>query len=257
MKKVFFNIISVLALIALVVSCEKTPVEQANDEYDYNKIFPVVRQIDGPAEVIATGLQFMNYSVPSRGGSTFAWTVDKVGATIEVDPKKPFMAKIKYDQQPLDTAAVIRVVETTHAGLVSEPKTKNIVLKRYCPIDMDLFTGNYKEEDGDGQDCPVTVTRDPADDLFGLKLDGILGQAYRWGPPGGKLTIKIEGCDNTLFFDKQITGIVSATYGDVSMELLDGAKGWIDPDDYSFGYQGKVTVAAGSFGDYPFVYTKL
>lgn len=259
MKRVIFKLISVVVLLLMVVSCEKNPIEQANEEYDYSKMIPRVMAIDGPAEFIASGQQFARYTASTRGGSTFEWSVSKVSADIVVDPDddgKTYIADIKFEQLDEDSVAIVTVVETNYFGVKSDPFTKTVSLLRFCPLEMDNFTGLYLEGDGDGQFCDVTVTRDPADDLFGLVLDGILGQNYWWGPPGGHLVIKIEGCGNTLFFDKQATGIVDPTYGMVYMELDGGVKGWIDPEDYSFGYTGKVTVAAGSFGAYPFEYTK-
>jgi len=257
MKKRIFSVLGILlAFLFILSSCGKTEIEQSQEDYDWDKVYPIVKEITGPTTFVASGLQAANYLATPRGGSTFAWSVDKVNATITPDPDGTYRAAITFEQLDEDSVAFVKVVETTHAGIVSEPTSLKIDLLRFCPLAMDSFTGSYTEADGDGQTAPVTVTRDPNDELLGLVLNGILGEDYWWGPPGGKLVVKIEGCNNYLFFSKQTTGIVDGTYGKVSMELLDGEPGWINTDDFSFGYQGKVTVSAGSFGDYPFVYTK-
>jgi len=78
MKNKILASISFLVVIALMFSaCEKPPVEKANEDYDYSKIIPLVSAIAGPTAVAAHGLPEYpyTYSAPTRGGSTFAWTV--------------------------------------------------------------------------------------------------------------------------------------------------------------------------------------
>jgi len=62
MKRAFFKLISLVALVLMVVSCEKNPIEQANEEYDYSKMVPRVMAINGPAEFIASGQQYARYT---------------------------------------------------------------------------------------------------------------------------------------------------------------------------------------------------
>lgn len=256
MKNILYKVLSIMAVMILFVSCEKTLIDKANDEYDWSKSVPKIYSMSGPTSFIASGLQSATYSVLIRGGSTYAWTVTKVDADVVVDPATPNKCSVTFAAQPADTAANVVVVETSALGKASDPYTTRVKLSRYCPVAMDSFTGAYTEDDGEGELADVTVARDAADALFGLKLSGILSESYWWGSPGGNLTFKIDGCTNTLNFSKQTTGIVDPTYGAVSMELNGGVKGWIKQSDFSFGYHGKVTVSAGSFGDYDFVYLK-
>lgn len=249
MKKSIFYSLSVLLAFALVfTSCDK------EDDYDFNSYVPVIVSLGGLGEATATGLQALTYTVPYRGGSTYAWSVSGIGATI-TKGALPSIANITFAQSSVNATAIISVVETTQGGKVSEPITKSVTLKPYVPVNLDLFTGNYIEADGDGQTAPVVISRDPADMLFGLIIKGVLGQAYWWGPPGGTLKIKLVGLDNSVTFEKQVVGPLSSTYGNVSLELLNGVKGSFDLTTKVISYRGKVTVAAGSFGDYPFTYT--
>ena len=249
-----------VAVVFLFSSCTKSDIEKANDAYDYDKIVPI-SGILGPGSVIASGQVPSAFSATSRGGSSYDWVVIPssagIGGTITQDVDEPFLANILFDQTGTNDSVIVQVTETTMGGISSAPVSMKVYLLPFCPLDLNDYTGNYTEADGDGQTAPCVVTLDPDDFLFGIIINGILGEDYWWGPPGGILKVNLNACVNSLSFEKQKTGVVSATYGDVSMEMADPQPGWFNPADFSFGYQGKVTVAAGSFGDYPFSYTVI
>lgn len=253
--KTKINITLVLGLIALLSfsSCEK------EEDFDFAaNVTPLITGMSGSGEFPSAIGSTSEYKVDIRSGSTYTWAVtegnDIVSIAAQEDSYKATVSVVK--EVTANTDVTITVSETTIWGLTSEIETMVINVTPYVYVDLDAFTGAYTEADGDGQTCPVVITRDPDDELFGLILTGVVGEDYWWGAPGGVLKIKLFGVDNSVYFDKQVTGIVSATYGDVSIELLDGIKGSFDLTTKTISFQGKITVAAGSFGDYPFVYTK-
>ncbi len=136
-----FISLAVIASSALFYSCSE-------DEYDFNSIEPVILNVTGPAQVAGHGVATSPYTyrVPPRGGSTFAWTLDptKWGGTITVDPNRQYIAKIVFNQSDTDTIAKIRVVETTLGGKVSPVKEYTVVIKPFCPFDIDNFIGMYE-----------------------------------------------------------------------------------------------------------------
>lgn len=262
MKNKIFSLLGVIVALTFILSaCTKSEIEKANDAYNYDKIVPI-SGVSGPGTVIASGLVPVSYLATSRGGSSYAWEVIPsaagIGGTVTQLEDTPFLGSILFDQSDTNDSVMVQVTETTMGGISAAPVSMKVYLLPYCPMDLNEYTGNYIEDDGDGDTAPCVVTLDPDDALFGIIINGILGEVNNWwGPPGGTLKVKLNACVNSLTFDKQKTGVVSATYGDVSMEMADPQPGWFDPTDKSFGYQGKVTVAAGSFGDYPFSYAKV
>jgi hypothetical protein len=124
MKKIriMFTVVAALLVTSTAVfySCTE-------DDYNYNDIEPVIMVVNGPtAGVPAHGLSDFpfKYQVPIRGGSTFAWSFadSKWGGTITPDPDKPYIAYAVFNQSGADTAAIIRVVETTMGGKSSPVK---------------------------------------------------------------------------------------------------------------------------------------
>lgn len=126
MKNRLFRYISLLTVIAMVfvVSCEKTDIQKANEEYDFDKIVPKVQGVSGPATVIQSlsGSYSVNYF---RGGSTWTWQVTNGTITSTSEDTR------KIDVLFPDLGeAVVTVTETTLGGITSDPmsRTINVVL---------------------------------------------------------------------------------------------------------------------------------
>jgi len=248
--KLLYSLFLIAALFVLN-ACEE------ENNYDYAGYKPKVFGLAGPAEFYSVkGLKF-TYSVSPRGGSSFTWEVIEGSSIISVAPNEnSYKATVTVNAETsVPVVAKVTVFETTSAGVSSEKDTIDIKIGPYVYVNLDDFTGNYTETDGDGQSCPIKISRDPNDEYFGLILEGVLGEDYWFGEPGGKLVIKLYGVDNSVFFAKQKTGILYAPYGDVFLELNNGVKGTFDKTTKIITFDGKVTVAAGSFGNYPFTYT--
>jgi hypothetical protein len=152
-SKIFKYIPFFLASFLIFSACQKTDIQQANDDFDFNKIVPKVQGIMGPMAVSQTFTE--TYSANYfRGGSTWNWSV--TGATI---------ASVSEDTHEVDVTftttgkAVVTVTETTMGGITSEPySSDSIAVAAFCPLTRDDFLGTWTgDETGDGAG-PITVT---------------------------------------------------------------------------------------------------
>jgi hypothetical protein len=262
MKKIIVGLSAItLSLVLIISSCTTPPIEAAQEAYDYNAIVPKVLGLNGPGNTIGHGLsEFpVEYSASYfRGGSTLEWSASGGTTILEVIDDGSFKgrkAKIVFPQVSEATTVTITVTETTMGGVKSEPFALEVDLSPYCPLDLDEFTGGYTVWDGDDSGS-CTISRDPADPLFGLIISGPL--SYWTGDGnGGSLKIKLDGCTNGVTFASQATGAIHATYGDITMTQNneDGPNSF-DPDDKSITITATHTVAAGSFGGWPVVFVK-
>ena len=254
MKIRSINILSLIMIgfVILLGSCEE------KDDYNFSDIEPVIFSITGPGTAPAHGLtEFpVRFHVPHRGGSSFQWSVTTLlggSATIVIDDKYSSIAYITFTQSDVTDVATITVTETTMGGKTTQ-LSREINLTPFCPI-PDEIQGEYHEEDEDGWDfSPVVFTKDPTDPA-GLIAEGVIGSFF--GGPGGKVKFTLDYCTGTFRLEKQPTGIVHAVYGMVSLEQTAGTEGTYDFDTGVFTITMKITVAAGSFGDYEYYFTPL
>jgi hypothetical protein len=246
------SILLMLSVLFAISSCKK------EDAFDFNAISPLVSGLSGEATFPSVKGSEHAYKVTVRGGSTYAWEVIEGGDIVSVATEsETYKAKLTVVKEVSVSSVVkITVAETTHGGLVSEKDTLEILVTPYVAVDLDAFTGTYTEYDVE-EDVTgtVTITRDPDDELFGLIITGIMSEDWWFGEPGGVLKIKLYGVDKSVNFAKQETGIVYGSYGAVSMSLTGGKRGSFDLATKTITFMGSVTVAAGSFGDYTWLYT--
>ncbi len=254
MKIKSINILSLIMIgfFILLGSCEE------KDDYDFSAIEPIIMSVTGPAVAPAHGLtEFpVRYHVPHRGGSSFEWSVTTLlggSALIEIDDEYSSIAYITFPQSDVEDVATITVTETTMGGKTAQI-TREITLTPFCPI-PDAIQGEYHEEDEDGWEFePVTFTKDPTDPA-GLIAEGVIGSFF--GAPGGKVKFTLDYCTGNFRLEKQETGIIHAVYGMVFLEQTEGTEGTYDFDTGVFTITMKVTVAAGSFGDYEYYFTPM
>ena len=182
-NKIFKYIPLFLASFLIFSACEKTDIQKANDDFDFNKIVPEVQGIMGPTDVSQT---FTETYSPNyyRGGSTWSWSV--TGATI---------ASVSEDTHEVDVSftdvgvAVVTVTETTMGGITSEPySSDSITIAAFCPMTRDDFLGVWTgtEEGKTSGDLTVTfVAGAGADEIVLEAVDGIpiiLGGVFTgWG----------------------------------------------------------------------------
>ena len=159
-----YRILSIFGLFVagafLFSACTKSDIVKSQESYDWSKVQPKIMNFAGPSLVSASGQVASNYSVAGRGGSSYEFTAHNWGADIVVDPTFNFKVSITWNQASADTMALLTVVETTHAGVKSDPDTLEVTLDAFCPMTIDDFvsaswTGT---ETGDSVIDPFTVS---------------------------------------------------------------------------------------------------
>lgn len=159
MKNKILASISFLVVIAFMFSsCEKPPIEEANEDYNYDEVIPKVLNFSGPTDLAASGLGSVEYSCLYRGGSTYTFTTEGHSATITIKEGNPNVAEVTWDQSDVNVEAKIMVTETTMGGKTSEPDTLNVSLSKFCPMTVSDFVGTWTgTETGD---CEHDITVD-------------------------------------------------------------------------------------------------
>ena len=258
MKNKILASISFLVVITLMFSaCEKSPVEEANEDYDYSKIIPLVSAIAGPTAVAAHGLSEFpyTYSAPTRGGSSWAWivtTISGAGAAEITLEENGRIAKINFPQRSVVDTATISVIETTMGGVSSVPQTLKVALEAFCPYLWADWAGNYTGTSGAHSD-PVIFTA--TSDLNHFKVDGLADFVYSsWGEnwtSGDGSCIASFSCGDVFTILKQEVG--DTDYPDTY--LIDGT-GIVDPVNKTISLVYTVYYTGGSVADITTVLTK-
>jgi len=176
-KSLNFLGLVLLGLMIVFSSCEE------KEEYDFNAIEPIVNAISGPDMVAAHGVTEFpyRYTVPHRGGSTFAWTVTSPAgnSVIVKDNEYESIAFITFPQSSDTSYAVITVVETTMGGISSPPASRNIVLTPFCPYDMNALAGNWVGSAPSNDEVLVASTTGELNELVVRGLAGFVN--FAWG----------------------------------------------------------------------------
>lgn len=258
MKNKILASISFLVVIAFMFSaCEKPPVEEANEEYDYSKIVPIVSAIAGPSTVAAHGLSEFpyTYSAPTRGGSSWAWTVTTLAGTGSAEitlEENGRIAKINFPQRSAADVATVSVIETTMGGVSSVAKTLDVDLNAFCPYLWADYAGNYTGTSGSHSD-PVVFTA--TTDLNHFKIDGLADFVYSsWGEnwtSGDGSCIGSFACGDVFTILNQVIG--DTDYPDTY--LIDGT-GTVDPENKTISLIYTVYYTGGSVADITTVLTK-
>jgi hypothetical protein len=143
MKKYFKLILSLSMVALLFAGCEETRMEKAQD-YDFDKIDPIISGLTGTQLVVAGGIAAERYEINARTGSVYTWAVIGHPAVItEIEGYNQYI-DILFEQTSVAVEDVlITVYETTIGGLVSDPDTLIVDLDPFCPMDVELFVGDY------------------------------------------------------------------------------------------------------------------
>lgn len=161
MKNIFKIISLLIIVIVAFLGCTKSDIEKANEDYNYNNIEPYIYAITGPAATAASGLASVTYTATPRGGSTYTWSVEDHGATINVlNPS--YKVEILWDQSDVDVTAKVVCIEKTQGGKVSEPAYYDVSLSKFKPMEFDEFLGDWSgtetDEGGNTYDLNLTLT---------------------------------------------------------------------------------------------------
>jgi len=148
------GIVLILILtVAVAGGCKK------NKDSKPKEIIPKVLDFRGPTVVTASGLEAFEYKVAYRGGSSFSFTIVGYGATIEVpDTAYPNKVLVTWNQSSVDTFAYLVCVETSVSGLVSDPDSLGVTLKKFCPWTMDDFVGIWTGIETGDSDTTLTLS---------------------------------------------------------------------------------------------------
>ncbi len=222
----------------------------AEEEFDYNysSFVPRVQNMSGPSAAIANGFGESKYSVLTRGGSTYAWTV--TGATATVTNDAPNIVTIVFAESAVPLTATVSVVETAANGNASDPAEISVELAAYCPLNTAVYVGTAATvSDSRSYTTGVTLV---ADGASGLILDGVMdaqvigswGETYDAGV-GNEGSLKITlNADGTVVIPNQHFGTTengaweywmrgSGTYDQCNKTLtLSYTFGGPDQDDY-------------------------
>lgn len=161
------------------------------------EIIPKVLDFQGPTDVVASGIEELEYSVAYRTGSTWEFTAVGWPATITV-PDTAFSNRVHvvWQQSDQDTAAWLVCVETSATGNVSDPDSLQVTLHGYCPILIGDFEGNWQGySTGDSEDTlAVTITQGPGTDVLRvLHLPDSLDGGGQYLPPFMQSVFKVWG----------------------------------------------------------------
>lgn len=181
MKNKILASISFLVVIAFMFSaCEKSPIDKANEDYNFDNIIPKVLNFSGPSSVPASGLGYVKYSCLYRGGSTYAFTTEGHTATILIEDGSPNVAKVTWNQSSVNLEAKIFVVETTAGGKTSAPDTIEVSLSAFCPlVDLNDLAGTWTGTDSEGNATQVVTSVDGSNFIIdGLNVGWMVGY---WG----------------------------------------------------------------------------
>ncbi|NOY36602.1 MAG: hypothetical protein GXO83_03415 [Chlorobi bacterium] len=180
MNRIVSGIFLILILTAVMAGgCKKNKDEKPTE------VIPKVLDFEGPTDVIASGMEALEYSVAYRAGSSYEFTSEGWPAQISVpDTAYPNRIRVIWQQADQDTSALLICVETSTSGNVSEPDTLFINILRFCVLTIDDFSGTWTGlSKGDSEDTlTVEIVVDPGAGANTLRVKHI----YDTVPGGGE-----------------------------------------------------------------------
>jgi hypothetical protein len=200
------TIISALSLVLAVLlfsTCEKTPIEKAQDAYDASMVVPAVLSASGPTLALQT--KTYNFSVTYyRAGSTWAWSA--VDATVQSVSTDTRTATILFDKKPANDTALVKITETTVGGTTSAEKIMKVKVDPFCPVTINDLVGTWNVVETGSYprtSVAVVVAGTGADEIIvksAAGIPGLLGGIFLdWGEafqatvaPGGDITLHVN-----------------------------------------------------------------
>lgn len=145
-NKIFIKVTSLVLSALLFSTCEKTPMEKAQDAYDASMVVPAVLKVTGPSVALQT--KKYNFGVDYyRAGSTWSWTAED--ATVESVSSDTRTATVLFDVLPAGGKAYVNVTETTVGGTTSPARAIEVTVNPFCPLEggMTDLIGTWSGED--------------------------------------------------------------------------------------------------------------
>lgn len=215
-----------VAFLFLFSACEKSAIEEAQENYDYDKILPdIINGINGPASVVKTNTK--EYSLGYfRGGSTWAWSA--TGAEVQaIEDSNGNEVNVFFNQSndELGDSITITVVETTDGGVVSDPATIRVYVSPFVisisgpgtGVASGAWTMNYSVPHDEGAAYEWSVSGHTAT----VTPDASGGAAITWDLSATDIT-GVVGCVKTYktlqsvpaTFSTDLIGYVAKTRDD-------------------------------------------
>jgi hypothetical protein len=153
---IIFRVAFFIVAVLLFASCEETPIEKAQAEYEASDVIPIVFSVTGPTSVYQT--ETRTYSPAySRAGSTWAWSVtNAVLKSVSADTRT---ATVQFTTLPASGKATITVSETTTGGTKSPDKVIEVTVKAFCALDINNFLGEFDCDEAGYGTYPVNFTK--------------------------------------------------------------------------------------------------
>lgn len=213
MKKYLSILFSLSLIVVFLSGCEETRLEKAQD-YDFDKIEPVVNGLTGPTEVPASGLAATKYQLNDRFGSTYAWSVTGHAYTAAAVEGEPGAQDITFAQTGDTVYVTVDVTETTSGGKTATASL-NVTLLPFCPVTMSEWEGDYTgtEADTHGPTVTMEATGEP-NEMRVYNLAWFVPNAWgeNWTNGDGSCLMQFK-CGNEVVISKQWIG--DSDYPDV------------------------------------------
>lgn len=200
-NKIIIRVTSLVLATLLFSTCEKTPMEKAQDAYDASMVIPAVLSVSGPTLALQT-FAYQFQVTYYRAGSTWNWSA--VDATVQSVSSDTRTATVLFDQFPASGIASVKITETTVGGTTSAEKVLEVTVNQFCPLAGGLadLVGSWSGEDAYYPSIITTVV-----DGEDLKASGMgVGFIEDWWAEevvtGGAVTITINN-NGTLSIARQ------------------------------------------------------
>ncbi len=185
MKKRIFSVLGILlAFLFILSSCGKTEIEQSQEDYDWDKVIPMILGKSGNTSVMRT--YTYEYRVSPRGGSVFTWNI--IGdATLVPDDEVTYKTEVFFPTLTTVEKIMITVFETTHGGVVSAADTFKVTVT------------DFKCKPISGDDEITIYSGEPNEATYSVAHR--TGSTYAWSTTGGT----IAPTSNDWEIDLQVT----------------------------------------------------
>ncbi len=158
-----------VAFLFLFSACEKSEIEKAQEDYDYDKIIPMILGKSGPANVMRTYTG--TFQVANRGGSVFTWNIE--GADLKPYADFTYKTQVFFPSFNNDEDVIITVYETTKGGLVSETDTLKATVTPFLAPSIS------------GENEITIFSGEPDEDTY--SVSNREGSTYAWSTTGGTI----------------------------------------------------------------------
>jgi hypothetical protein len=207
-RKMILRIAFLLTTAAFMITCTKSDIEKAREDYSAAKVIPIVQGISGSASVLQTFAY--DYTLTyDRSGSTWEWT--GVDCTVQSVSEDTRTATVLFSVIPAAGAkAKVHAVETTVGGKVSPEGEYLVTVNPFCPLPIAGFVGIWSGTDGYGTGAQLYTTNSVTTTALNATSINITGLNFGWIgdywgetiTDGGTVAMKINANGTTEIADQ-------------------------------------------------------